>query len=81
MKLTKYDKYAFDLENQADLRKVRAKLRTAKPGDFQVVHLEHPDYPYAAAFYGCYDMAIFKRKADCERFIASFAPKDTDAKS
>lgn len=52
----------------------KKKLRTAIPEDFQIVHLDG-EYPYTASFLGCNDIAIFKRKADCERFIKSFNRK------
>lgn len=78
--MNKYELEAFDIERQGDLRKLRERLRVAKPEDFQVILTENPEYPYAAAWAGCHDIAIFKRKADCERFIASFAVHEGEAK-
>ena len=62
----------FVREEMAHKEDLKKKLKTARPEDFQVVHVGEP-YPYAASLYGCYDIAVFKRKEDCERFIATFA--------
>lgn len=69
--LTKDDMREYDTENQKDLANIKKKMRTATRGDWQIVE-GCSEFPYAAAFYGCYDMAHFKRKGDLQRFIDSF---------
>jgi hypothetical protein len=53
---------------------LKRKLRTAKPEDFQIVDIGEP-YPYAASWAGCCDIALFKRKQDCQTFINTFGKK------
>lgn len=52
-------------------RELAEKLKTADASDFQIVILDGY-YPYAASWAGCADIALFRRKADCQRFIETF---------
>lgn len=76
-KITAEEIRQHDQQELKDLDWVKRQLRNATRADFQIVDGCSP-FPYAASFYGCYDLAHFKRKADCERFINAFpaqAPK------
>ena len=61
----------FEREYLARQVNIRERLKNATSKDFQIVHIGEP-YPYAASLDGCTDIAVFKRKADCERFIKTF---------
>ncbi len=74
------DLVEYDTENQKDLATIRQKMRKATRSDWQIVE-GCSEFPYAAAFYGCYDMAHFKRKADLMRFIDSFPVRTQEDKS
>lgn len=52
---------------------IKRDMKNAKRNDFQLVVTGNDFYPYAVALHGCYDMAKFKRRADAERFIGTFA--------
>lgn len=71
MKITKADMEEFYREEQAKGNKLKKALRTAKASDFQIVSAGEA-YPYAASLFGCYDIAVFKRKVDAKRFIETF---------
>jgi len=58
-------------ERDAELKH---RLRDAQPSDFQIVEVGEP-YPYAVSWAGCSDIALFRRKADAERFIETFRRK------
>lgn len=62
------DEQTEDLSRNHELAK---KLRTADASDFQIVVLDG-NYPYAASWAGCFDIALFRRRADCQRFIETF---------
>lgn len=60
-----------DLQELRENGIIKNQLKTATQDDFYLVVGDDP-YPYAASLFGCYDIALFKRKADCERFIKTF---------
>jgi hypothetical protein len=66
----------FDHEEFEDNAKIKKDLKKATRGDFSIVGRDG-DFAYAVALYGCYDIATFRRKADAEKFINTFAQQAT----
>lgn len=75
MKITKEDIRQFREEELKHNNELKQQLKTAVREDFQLLVNKSWAYPYAAAFKGHFDIANFKRKSDCLRFINSF-PQD-----
>jgi hypothetical protein len=63
---------AFTGDSKQDDAELKRRLRNADASDFQILDQGGTNYPYVASFYGCFDLAKFRRKADCERFIKTF---------
>lgn len=62
----------WDEDQRERSNKIKNQLRTATQKDFQIVSDRDWNYPYAVSLHGCNDIACFKRKADAERFLATF---------
>lgn len=77
IELDDYDDAEMEKLERERAATLKAKLKNAKPGDFQIVKVDHYSggITWAVSLQGCQDMAWFARKQDAERFVKSWAEK------